>query len=113
MRLGLLTAVSGLCLIWGCQNTGGGSQNTPNSPARVIIGFDETVNPPGDKELLSRLGSELGCALRPLQAIGGNAYVYNCVTADTEELLARKLDGLGRHKGVRYAEIDRKRGVRN
>lgn len=112
MRFGLLTVVCCLCLAWGCQNTGG-SQNGRTSFARIIIGFDETVNPPGDDELLSRLESELGCELQPLQAIGGNAYVFNCPTAHSEELLTRKLGGLARHKGVRYAEIDRKRRIRN
>lgn len=113
MRFGLLTVVvSCFCLAWGCQNTGG-SQNERTSLARIIIGFDETVNPPGDDELLSRLGSELGCELEPLREIGGNAWVYNCPTAHSEELLTRKLDGLARHKGIRYAEIDRKRRIRN
>lgn len=112
MRFGLFAVLPCLCLAWGCQNTGG-SQNTQAASTRVIIGFVESVTPPGNNELLSLLGRELGCKLQPLQAIGGNAYVYNCPTTDTEESLTRKLDGLARHEDVRYAEIDRKRGIQN
>jgi hypothetical protein len=111
MRLGLLMLAVSLLFAGGCRNTAG-SQTAPNGAPRVIIGFDEKANPPGN-ELLSTLGRELGCELQFLQAIGGNAYVYQCLTADKEEALARKLEALGRHKGVHYAEIDRIRKIRN
>ena len=97
-----------LCIACSCQNPAG----RPATTARVIIGFDETASPPG-RELLARLGGELGCELQTVQQIGGNAYVYNCVTAEDEASLTRKLDGLGQHKGVRYAEMDRKRKIQN
>lgn len=98
-----------LCNAWGCQNVG---PATAVRPARIIIGFDEAANSQ-DKQFTASIGKELGCELQPLQALGGNAFVYNCATADTEELLIQKLERLGQHKGVRYAEIDRKRKIQN
>jgi hypothetical protein len=102
-----------LCAACGCQNTGE-PRTAPATATRVIIGFDETVGAGSSAtELTTSLGQELGCKLEPLQALGGNAYAYNCVTADTEETLTRKLNALGRHKGVRYAELDRIRKIQN
>jgi hypothetical protein len=111
MRFGLLIVAVSLLLAGGCRNTGG-PKTAAGGVARVIIGFEESANPPGN-ELLSILGGELGCELQVLQAIGSNAYVYKCQTADKEETLTRKLEALGRHKGVHYAEIDRIRKIRN
>jgi hypothetical protein len=99
------------CVAAGCQNAAG-PQAGQIASARVIIGFDETVHTP-DARLLANLGRELGCELQALQALGGNAYVYRCTTADTAESLTRKLDALGRHPGVRYAEMDRTRTIQS
>jgi hypothetical protein len=99
-----------LCSACGCQNTG--APQAIAKPARIIIGFDETVNSP-DSELSARLGKELGCELEPLQALGGHAFVYTCLTADAEEALVQKLNRLGQHKGVRYAEMDRIRKIQD
>ncbi|HEX5057454.1 MAG TPA: hypothetical protein VFX02_13285 [Gammaproteobacteria bacterium] len=99
-----------VCIVWGCQNTG--SQQAGANPARIVIGFDETVSSP-DPALLIRLGDALGCELQLIRPIGGNAYVYNCQTADDEASLTSKLDGLSQHKGVRYAEMNRKRKIQN
>lgn len=114
MRLRMLWCLLPLCgIACGCQNTGG-EQGGEAAIMRIVIGFDETVNASDpDSELLSQLGSALDCELRPVQQIGGNAYVYNCVTSDDEASLTRKLDGLGQHKGVRYAEMDRRRTIQN
>jgi hypothetical protein len=104
-----------LCAACGCRNTGE-PKTTPMTTAvkRIIIGFDETAGAGSSAtELTTKLGKELGCELRPLQTLGGNAYVYNCVTGDTEEVLTRKLNGLGRHQGVRYAELDRIHKIQN
>jgi hypothetical protein len=99
-----------LCTACGCQKTN--DLQASMAPAHIIIGFDETVTSP-DAQITSSLSRELGCELQPLQALGGNAYVYNCATADTAESLTQKLENLGRHKGVRYAEMDRKRRIQN
>jgi hypothetical protein len=110
MRFGIFwLALPLLCIACGCQNTGG---RPAGELSRVIIGFDPTLRTP-DPELLALLGRDLGCELDLQQAIGGNAYVYNCATTDDETVLTRKLNGLGRHKGVLYAEIDRKRKIQN
>ncbi len=110
MRFRLLgLALTLFCNACGGQNAASLQAALPSSTARIIIGFDETVKSPDT----AILGRELGCELRPLQSLGGNAYVYTCVTTDTEELLTRKLDKLSRHKGVRYAEMDRKRQRQN
>lgn len=112
MRVRLLfRALPLLCLACACKNPGS-PQAAQAATARILIGFDETVQTPGN-ELLASLGRELGCELQPLHPVGGNAYVYNCATTDTETSLARKLDTLNKHKGVRYAEIDRKRKIQN
>jgi hypothetical protein len=99
-----------LCTACACQKTS--DLQASSAPARIIIGFDETANSP-ETELTASLSKELGCELQPLQALGGNAYVYNCATTDAEELLTQKLEKLGQHKGVRYAEMDRKRRIQN
>jgi hypothetical protein len=102
-----------VCIACSCHNTGDRQDSLAAAPrTRIIIGFDETVQTPG-AELLAQLGATLGCQLQPVQAIGGNAFVYNCVASDDEASLIRRLDGLGQHKGVRYAEIDRKRKIQN
>lgn len=98
-----------LCLACACKNPGG-AQPAQTEAVRIIIGFDETAGTP-DSGLLASLSHELGCELEPLHAIGGNAYVYNCMTTAAEDALTRKLHVLDKHKGVRYAEIDRKRKI--
>jgi hypothetical protein len=103
-----------LCAACGCQNTGEPKAAPVTAVNRIIIGFDETVGAGSSAtELTTSLGKELGCELQPFQALGGNAYAYNCLTADSEEVLTRKLNSLGQHKGVRYAEMDRIRKIQN
>jgi hypothetical protein len=83
-----------------------------SAATRIVIGFDEGITDPAS-ELTASLSKELDCELQPLHALGGNAYVYNCTTSDTEAALTRKLHALNQHKGVRYAEIDRIRKIQN
>jgi hypothetical protein len=110
----LLLALPLLCAACGCQNTGEPKTADMTAATRIIIGFDETVGAGSSAtELTTSLGKELGCELQPLQSLGGNAYAYNCVTADNEKVLTRKLNSLGQHKGVRYAEMDRIRKTQN
>lgn len=110
MRFGMLLLVLPLlCIACSCQNSG--SKQT-GEPARIIIGFDTAIRSP-DPELIAMLGRDLGCELQLLQAIGGNAYVYHCATTDSETALTQKLNGLSKHKGVYYAEMDRKRKIQN
>jgi hypothetical protein len=103
-----------LCAACGCQNMGEPKTAPALAATRIIIGFDETVGADTSAtELTTSLGKELGCKLEPLQTLGGNAYAYNCDTADTAETLTRKLNALGQHKGVRYAELDRTHKIQN
>ena len=79
---------------------------TQMEKTQIIIGFSKADTDPRDSMLISEIASLLDAEIVFLRQISGNAAVYRVKISLQESEFSKKLQQLGQHDDIRYAEFD-------
>ena len=111
MHLIILFSIMLLTFACSSQPAGDKQSNNTRTEHQIIIGFTNSTTDPQDPSLISTIAIQLSVNLEFVHRISGNAAVYKVNSSQTQQQLLEKLQQLGQHDDIKYAEFNQRQTI--